>query len=227
MQRGDRLFEIIQILRSANRPVTAADLARRLELSERTIYRDIAALQARRTPIDGAAGVGYILRKSYDLPALNFDPDEVEAIIVGLSLLSRTGDAGLQRAAARVARKINLGDETASRFKVSPFGVDGKDSDRLIRLRQAIRHAQSLEITYEKLSGDITTRKIKPLAVIYFAEVNLLAAFCETKQDFRHFRVDRISEISRTEGEFRAQAKGLRDQWHAANRFEMLDAPPI
>ena len=96
MKRSNRLFEIIQILRATPRPVTAAALAEQLEVSERTVYRDIVALQAMRTPIEGEAGVGYIMRRGYDLPPLNFDAEEVEALQVGLSMLARTGDSALQ-----------------------------------------------------------------------------------------------------------------------------------
>ena len=106
MRRADRLFEIIQLLRSARGPLTAQDLAATLEVTPRTIYRDMAALQAMRVPIDGEAGVGYIMRKGYDLPPLMFTVEETEAVCVGLSLLSRTGDVALQKAAMRVANKI-------------------------------------------------------------------------------------------------------------------------
>ena len=104
MRRSTRLFEIIQILRSAAQPMTAADLAAALEVSMRTVYRDIAALQAMRTPIKGEAGIGYIMRKGYDLPPLNFDQEEAEALFVGLSMLARTGDSDLQRAAEEAVR---------------------------------------------------------------------------------------------------------------------------
>src|SRR5580704_9423170 len=108
MRRADRLFEIIQYLRSAARPVTAAGLAETLEVTVRTIYRDIAALQARRVPIEGAPGIGYVLRRGYDLPPLMFTLEEVEAIVVAARLLRRTGDLGLQDAAASVLSKIGV-----------------------------------------------------------------------------------------------------------------------
>jgi predicted DNA-binding transcriptional regulator YafY len=107
MRHPARLFEIIQILRSANAPVTAMQIAGTLEVSPRTVYRDIAALQAMRTPIEGEAGIGYVMRSGYDLPPLNFDADEIESLVVGLSLLARTGDRGLQQAAARISAKID------------------------------------------------------------------------------------------------------------------------
>ena len=99
MSRSNRMFEIIQLLRSAERPMTAHDLAEALEVVTRTIYRDIAALQAMKVPIEGEAGIGYVMRAGFDLPPLMFTTEEVEAIVVGLALLRRTGDIGLQAAA--------------------------------------------------------------------------------------------------------------------------------
>src|SRR6187399_617558 len=106
MRRSDRLFDIIQRLRTASRPTTAATLAAGLEVTPRTIYRDIATLQARRVPIDGEAGVGYVLRKGFDLPPLMFTIDEIEAIAVGAKLVRRLRDTELQQAAGRVLDKV-------------------------------------------------------------------------------------------------------------------------
>ena len=123
MGRLTRLFELIQILRAADRPVSAARLAETLEVSVRTIYRDIAALQAMRTPVEGAAGLGYILRASYDLPPVNFDAEEVEALRVGLLMLARTGDSALQRAALRVRQKITDLNDPIDWLQVAPWGI--------------------------------------------------------------------------------------------------------
>ncbi|NNJ69003.1 MAG: HTH domain-containing protein, partial [Boseongicola sp.] len=102
MQRITRMFEVIQLLRAARGPLSAEALAETLEVSKRTIYRDVAALQAMRVPIEGEAGVGYIMRRGYDLPPLNFDLEEIEALRVGLMMLGRTGDGSLERAASRI-----------------------------------------------------------------------------------------------------------------------------
>src|SRR5476651_1250562 len=106
MRRSDRLFDIIQRLRAASRPTTATTLAEALEVTPRTVYRDIATLQARRVPIEGAAGVGYVLRRGFDLPPLMFTADEIDAIAVGARLVSRLRDTGLQAAAESVIEKI-------------------------------------------------------------------------------------------------------------------------
>src|SRR5579871_2375950 len=125
MRRADRLFDIIQRLRTARAPVTAAALAEDLEVTPRTVYRDVATLQARRVPIEGAAGIGYVLRRGFDLPPLMFTPDEIEAIAVGARLVSRTGDAGLQDAAESVLSKVTvvLPERLRDQLTAPPFFV--------------------------------------------------------------------------------------------------------
>src|SRR5258707_10414243 len=108
MRRADRLFDVIQVLRTARKPVTAAALALELEVTVRTVYRDIATLQARRVPIEGAPGLGYVLRRGFDLPPLMFTGEEIESIAVAMRMLRRTGDVGLQDAAASVLSKIEV-----------------------------------------------------------------------------------------------------------------------
>ena len=120
MNRSNRLFEIIQILRAAPHPVTAAALAEMLEVSIRTVYRDIAALQAARTPVEGAPGLGYVMRRGYDLPPLNFDDEETEALRVGLAMLTRTGDSALQGAARRICDKIEALRTPVDWLQVAP-----------------------------------------------------------------------------------------------------------
>src|SRR4051794_33932958 len=145
MRRGDRLFEVIQHLRTATRPVTAARLAEQLEVTVRTVYRDIAALQARRVPIEGAPGIGYVLRKGFDLPPLMFTLEEVEAIVVAALLLRRTGDLGLQQAAESVLSKITVilpqalrAHLAAAPFFVSAHGATASPIVDLSAIRDAI-----------------------------------------------------------------------------------------
>src|SRR3984957_21002189 len=123
MPRSDRLFDIIQALRGARKPMTAATLAEDLEVTPRTVYRDIATLQARRVPIEGAPGLGYVLRKGFDLPPLMFTVDEVEAITVGARLVQRLRDSELQQAAKRVLDKVTvvLPESLFSHFTGAPF----------------------------------------------------------------------------------------------------------
>ena len=125
MRRADRLFDIIQRLRTARGPMTAAALAEELEVTVRTVYRDVATLQARRVPIEGAAGIGYMLRRGFDLPPLMFTIEEIEAIAVGARLVSRTGDPGLQDAAASVLSKVTvvLPERLREQLAAAPFFV--------------------------------------------------------------------------------------------------------
>ena len=192
MRKTDRLFEIIQILRSCNKSITAEELSEELEVSKRTIYRDIQALQAMRTPIDGEAGVGYMMRGGYDLPAINFNANELEAIVVGLNLLARTGDRSLQQAAKSVANKIESVREKTDSLMESEWGVELPDTLDMEPLRIAIRQDQKMSICYRDDAGNESQRRILPIAVIYYIEVVVLVAWCELREDFRHFRVDRI-----------------------------------
>jgi len=216
MRKSDRLFEIIQILRSHNKSVTAEALAEELEVSKRTIYRDIQALQAMRTPIDGEAGIGYIMRGGYDLPAINFNANELEAIVVGLNLLARTGDRSLQQAAKSVANKIESVREKTDSLLVSDWGVDMPDGIDIEPLRVAIRQDQKLSIRYKDEAGNESLRRILPIAVIYYIEVVVLVAWCELREDFRHFRVDRIVQSELLDACFKDRSKALREQWQAS-----------
>lgn len=224
MSRSDRLFEIIQLLRRTKNPWTADRLAEALEVTSRTIYRDIAALQAMRVPIAGEAGIGYIMRPGFDLPPLMFSTDEAEAIVVGLALLQRTGDRGLQRAAESVARKIAdvvppglVATLTRAPLHVSHYGATPPVVVDLESLRGAIRGERKLLIDYSDGEGRETRRTILPLAVFYYVEVVVLAAWCELREDFRHFRVDRILVCSELEARFKGRGDKLRQRWWDAH----------
>lgn len=214
MRRSNRMFELIQMLRAASRPMTAADLAEKLEVSVRTIYRDIAALQAMHTPIDGEPGVGYLMRRGYDLPPLNFDEEEVEALRVGLAMLSRTGDLALQRAADRICAKVDALNRPADWLQVSPWGAPLDDPQKgcvpKAMLRAAVRNERKLALTYESLTGERTERTILPLALIYHVDCVLLAGWCELRGAFRHFRTDRIWAWQMLDETFTCQGMGLR-----------------
>ena len=215
MRRSDRLFEIIQILRSETQVITASEIAARLEVSTRTIYRDIQALQAMRTPIEGEAGIGYLMRQGYDLPPLNFNVEEIEAIVVGLSLVAQTGDLGLQRAAQQVTRKIDALRDGLESLQVSqrdplvPSAVDPE------LIRAAIREERKLELGYRDENGSDSRRCVKPLAIIYYVHAMLLVSWCELRNDFRHFRLDRVTECSAVDDWFKGEGEELRERWKA------------
>jgi len=221
MPRSTRLFEIIQILRKADAPVTAQAIADELEVNKRTIYRDIAALQAMRLPISGEAGIGYLMRSGYDLPPLMFSQDELEAIVVGLALLGRVGDRGLERAAALAASKIAdvLPEETprTAPLRVSRWNRIPESAVETAALRRYIRDEAELEIAYVDLKDRKTVRLIKPLVLIYYIDVVLLAAWCELRQAFRQFRVDRIAECRPTGDHFHKAGEKLLKLWEREN----------
>ena len=166
IRRADRLFDILRILRSAKAPVTAASIADELEVTVRTVYRDVATLQARRVPIEGAAGIGYVLRGGFDLPPLMFTEDEAEAIAVGVRMLARTGDPGLQKAAESVLSKVAqvVPDPLRDYLNAAPVYVATRGApvpqrrDLPATIRHAIRDARKMKIAYEDEQGRRTGR---------------------------------------------------------------------
>src|SRR5271163_75574 len=172
-RRADRLFDIIRVLRAARGPVTATAIAEELEVTVRTIYRDIATLQARRIPIEGAAGIGYVMRRGFDLPPLMFTADEAEAIAVGVRMLARTGDPGLRKAAESVLSKVTLvvPDLLRDYLNTAPVYVSKRGApvpaqrDLPETIRHAIRDARKMRITYEDEERRRTARVIQPFAV--------------------------------------------------------------
>jgi predicted DNA-binding transcriptional regulator YafY len=225
MRRSDRLFDIIQRLRTARGPMTAAAIAAELEVTPRTVYRDIAALQSSRVPIEGAAGLGYVLRRGFDLPPLMFTVDEVEAVLVGLRLLGRVRDPGLQQAAESVLSKLaavlpeplRAGLDTPS-FMVSEGDAREPNAISLAELRVAIREAHKLRIVYRDGSGASSERVVRPVAIEYYVEVTLLCGWCELRNDYRHFRADRIEAAEVLPDGFAAERQKLLSGWLALTR---------
>ncbi|MGD1925474.1 MAG: helix-turn-helix transcriptional regulator [Paracoccaceae bacterium] len=210
MLRTDRLFEIIHILRSAAAPMSAAAIAAELEVSPRTIYRYIATLQSMRIPIEGETGVGYVMRRGYDLPPLNFNEEELEAILVGLCMISRTGDASLRKAADRVHRKIETHRVPDGSLRVSDWGIPVPGDNLMADIRAAIRKERKLKIVYQSLDGTRTERVILPIAITYFISVATVSAWCTLREDFRNFRVDRIPECAALDSYFTGESEALR-----------------
>jgi predicted DNA-binding transcriptional regulator YafY len=230
MRRADRLFDIIQTLRTAAGPMTAARLAEQLEVTERTIYRDVAALQASRVPIEGAAGIGYVLRRGFDLPPLMFTSDEIDAIAVGARHVRRLRDPKLQAAAESVLAKVTAvvpeGLQNylrappfyVSEGSVPPTGID------LSGLREAIRATRKVSIAYEDAEGRQTQRTIWPIAMAFYVDVTVVAGWCELRSAFRHFRTDRIRSAQVLEGRFSTDNGRLLAAWLALGK-DRPDAP--
>ena len=222
MRRSDRLFDIIQRLRTASKPTTAAALAKELEVTPRTVYRDIATLQARRVPIEGAAGVGYVLRKGFDLPPLMFTIDEIEAIAVGARLVRRLKDPKLQEAANTVLAKVTVVVPERLRqhiadtpVYVSPGMVAEAEGADLAEVRAAIRDSRKLYISYADEQGRRTNRVIWPIAMAYYVDVTLVGAWCELRADYRNFRVERIQSSKVLDEHFDQHGGRLFREWSA------------
>ena len=224
MPKAARLFEVIQLLRAAKGPISARDIADALEVSVRTVYRDIASLQAMQTPILGEPGVGYVMRKGYDLPPINFDADEAEAVSVGLSLIARTGDLGLWRAAGRASRKLHEAAPGTRKLVTSSWGVDsGLDID-LSELRGAIRSETKMRIAYRDVERQHTDRVIWPLVLIYYVDAAMIVAWCELRQDVRHFRLDRVVRCEVLPDNFRGLGDELISRWEKHRKQQIVPA---
>ena len=204
MSRSARLLSLLQAMRGRRQPVTAARLAEALEVSERTIYRDVADLIAQGAPIDGEAGVGYILRPGLFLPPLMLSGDEVEAVMLGLRYVDQRGDAVLQAAASVALAKISaVLSPQAQAHLTNPMSLPGpprsfpENAMPLDELRAAVRERIRLHIHYGDEQARRTERIIWPIQLGFLDQARVLCAWCELRQDFRTFRTDRIVAMTR------------------------------
>ena len=218
VRRADRLFEIIQHMRR-KAPVRARDLSEALEVSERTIYRDIQDLIASGVPIEGEAGIGYVLRAGFDLPPLMFKEQEIEALVLGARIVESWADKELAEAASNVIAKVQavipdrLRSYMANTALLAPEQpYMEKITFDLGQLRQALRAELKVRFRYQDFAGTQSERTVRPLSLAYFGPVWLLAAWCELRTDFRTFRLDRIEGFSVMTERFRSEpGKTLHD----------------
>lgn len=210
MRRADRLFRIVQFLR-AGRLQTARGLAQKLQVSERTIYRDVQDLQLSGVPILGEAGVGYTLRRDYDLPPLMFNHREITALVLGSRMVAAWGDAELASAANDALRKIEAVLTPVLRDKIDavPLYVpanrlknQGGTREMLEQLRGAIDGLQVIEVAYCDEKAQVTERRLRPIALLFWGNVWTLVAWCELRVDFRSFRADRFQRLRILEERF-------------------------
>lgn len=199
MSRTGRLFQLMDALRGNRRPVTAAALAEKMGVSERTIYRDIQSLAQLGAPVEGSAGVGYLLRSGFFLPPLMFDAEELEALVLGARWVRHQGDAALSAAANNALAKIatatpkDLRDHIADMSLWVPIGPQRSGDDAFVQpARAAIRRQHKMRIGYRDEQGRASERVVWPFALAYFQGCRVLAAWCELRGARRHFRVDRI-----------------------------------
>lgn len=215
MRRAERLYRLVDEMRGRG-VVRAGDLARLLEVSITTIYRDIAHLQASGLPIEGEAGIGYLLRPGFDLPPVTFTHDQIDALAIGLAFVERSGDPMLAMAAREARAKIQAGlpQPEERRLADAPYF---SLQDRNIApadvglLREAIRKKEIVAITYTDADGVGSTRRLRPLVIWNLTDGWMVSAWCELRNDFRTFRLDRMSRIERTGSFFQEDGKtGLR-----------------
>ncbi|WP_417207957.1 helix-turn-helix transcriptional regulator [Antarctobacter sp.] len=210
MRRADRLFQIVQSLRGGRR-TTAAALAEQLEVSKRTIYRDIADLQSTGVPIDGEAGFGYVLQEGFDLPPLMFDTDEIVALVAGARLVQAWGGAAMARAAEEALAKIDAVIPEAARARARAvhvhslgLGMAPQLRARIDRIERAVDQSTRLELAYRDEAGAETRRVVRPLGLWFWAPAWTLVGWCELRDDFRMFRLDRIADMQEA-GRFRPE----------------------
>ncbi|MEM9602635.1 MAG: YafY family protein [Pseudomonadota bacterium] len=219
MATVDRLFSLIQLLRRRRGPTTASDIAASLGVSVRTVYRDIQRLQRSGTPIASEPGVGYRLLPSYDLAPVKLTTEEQQALDLALRLLARTGDCGLVRTADRLRQKLPCTDSLVDPvLHTSTWSPLFPATASPCALREAIDDECEIDIDYTDEQGLTSTRRLRPVAVIYYIDVTVLAAWCHLRSDFRHFRLDRITALRRCQTRFPGEGPRLRARWHAVQR---------
>lgn len=211
MRRADRLFQLIQNLRH-DRVITARELAVELEVSERTIYRDVQDLSLSGVPIEGEAGVGYRLMKGFQLPPLMFNEEEIAALLIGARMVKAWTDKGLARAADRAIQKIEV--MLPERLKpeleridivVPDFPREEYVGEQLTVLRKATKQLYKVNFDYVRQDGKNSTRTVHPLGLFYWGKVWTLVAWCELRNDFRHFRLDRMENVQQLDEIFKAK----------------------
>lgn len=221
MSRTQRLFDLIQILRRHRYPVTGKQLADELDVSLRTLYRDIATLQAQGASIEGEPGLGYVLRPGFMLPPLMFSEEEIEALVLGSRWVARRTDKKLRLAATNVLAKISavLPEDLRHQLEFSGLligpvktAIENDDENEAL-IRHAIRREYKLQMTYVDVKGDESQRLIWPLALGFFEEVHVVVAWCELRLDFRHFRTDRIANLTQLETRYPQRRQTLLKKW--------------
>jgi len=227
MSRTGRLFQLMDALRGNRRPVTAAALADKLGVSERTIYRDMQTLAELGAPVEGSAGVGYLLRTGFFLPPLMFGADELEALVLGARWVRYQGDAALAQAASSALAKIatatprDLRDDMAETSLWVPLLREEPANDSYIQpAREAIRRQHKLRLQYSDEHGAASERIVWPFALAFFDGKRLLAAWCEMRSAIRHFRIDRIVHAEALPERYATARHTLLSQWRAENNIK-------
>ncbi|WFS00255.1 helix-turn-helix transcriptional regulator [Rhizobium tumorigenes] len=225
MARSERLLTLLQALRRHRRPVTGAALAEETGVSLRTLYRDIASLQARGAHIEGEAGVGYVLKPGFMLPPMMFSQDEIEALVLGSRWVARAAEPRLAAAGADAMAKIaavlpgEMRDEIDSAtLLVGPRRISEDKADLSV-IRRAIRMERILELNYTDESGAVSVRRVWPFALGYLEHIRIMAAWCELRGDYRHFRTDRIGDMAVQDGRYPRRRAVLMKEWREIDDY--------
>jgi predicted DNA-binding transcriptional regulator YafY len=218
--KAERLLRLLQTLRRHRYPVLGKDLAEELGVSLRTLYRDVAALVSQGASIDGSPGVGYLLRPGFLLPPLMLTHEEVEALVLGSRWVKQRGDPALQDAAANLLAKVEsvlpaeLRQEMASSgLMVGPAPQLESPDAQLAQIRRAIRNESKLAMRYVDIGDEETSRTVWPFALAWFDRALVMAAWCELRQDYRHFRIDRIREFTSNGERYPRSRRALLQEW--------------
>ncbi len=220
MSRSERLLSLLEVLRRHRHPVSGRRLAEETGVSLRTLYRDIASLQALGATVEGEPGVGYVLRPGYLLPPLMFSPEEIEALVLGMRWVADRADDPLGRAARGALARIAAGLPAALRTDLEDTGLlVGPGAPRPPEtvdpalLRRAIRAERKLDLLYRDEAGRETRRVIWPFGLAFFDQVRVLLGWCELRGDFRHFRTDRILAATPRDEGFPKRRAALLKAW--------------
>ena len=219
MSRAQRLLDLIQVLRRHRHPVSGATLAEATGVSLRTLYRDIEVLKAEGAHIDGEAGVGYVLRPGFMLPPLMFSEEEIEALVLGSRWVHQRADRALADAAANVLAKIGAVPKDLremlddSGLLIAPGNPIAAGDAQLPKIRQAIRTERKIGLSYRDEKGVDSKRTIWPFALGFFEKARVVVAWCELREDFRHFRTDRIVVLNMTEKRYPRRRQAMLKEW--------------
>lgn len=221
LSKTQRLFDLLQILRTHRYPVSGKQLAEALHVSLRTVYRDIVTLQGQGASIEGEPGLGYVLRPGFMLPPLMFSEEEIEALVLGSRWVARRTDKKLRLAATNVLAKISavLPEDLRQQLEFSGLLIGPvknpieNDDEKEAVIRLAIRKEHKLQMTYMDVKGDESQRVIWPLALGFFEEVHVIVAWCELRLDFRHFRTDRIIQLTQESMRYPKRRQVLLKKW--------------
>jgi predicted DNA-binding transcriptional regulator YafY len=224
--RSERLLELIQVLRRHRHPVSGQTLSDELGVSLRTIYRDVQTLIGQGASIDGEAGVGYVLRPGFVLPPLMFSDEEIEALVLGSRWVAQRTDEPLARAAADAIAKIAavLPDDLRERMDDSgllagPGSEPKEEPIDLTPIRQAIRAERKLILQYADAKGERSRRTVWPIVLGFFDRSRVLVAWCELRQDYRHFRTDRIIGLRLTDKRYPRRRRAMMKEWREIERI--------